>query len=171
MALLFFGLTTSMGYAAYDEDEDDPAPQGWKEAALVLPNYPEDKNLIEFYVGPTNTNHFYIDGPSLSVTPDGIVRYTLVIKTAGGASNVTYEGMRCETREVRLFAVGRSGPTWVVSPRSGWRPVENKLINQHHAALSRDYFCVSGTIASPEDGIRILKRGGYSSPSTFWGRP
>ena len=33
----------------------------------------------------------------VSVT-DGVVRYTLVTRTAGGATNVTYEGIRCEGR-------------------------------------------------------------------------
>lgn len=165
--LLVLGFVSAAGQAAYDEDDDDPSLQRWKETALALPPYPEDRNLIEVYVGPTNTNHFFVDGNSISVTPDGVVRFTLVVKMAGGASNVTYEGVRCETRETRLFAVGRNGNSWYVSPRSEWKPVENRLVNQHHAALLRNYFCANGIIVSPEEGVRILKRGGFSPSSTY----
>ena len=65
------------------------------EKALVLPPYPQEKNLLEFAVGPTGSRRYFIDRQSLSVGADGIVRYTVIVRAAGGAVNATYEGIRC----------------------------------------------------------------------------
>ena len=151
--------------AAYNEDgeEDDPENAPWKELSVNLPAYPDDKNLIEFEVGPTNKNHFYVDPTSLVVGNDGVVRFTLVVRTPGGANNVSFEGMRCDTKEDRIIAIGRADRTWYPLPRPEWRPVENRLFNQHHVVLFRQYFCPEGNIIrTPADGVKLLKKGGFS---------
>ena len=153
-------FTGMHAHAAYDEDDDDPDLKRWKESELVLPTYPEDRNLIEFDVGPTNVNHFFVDGQSITVSTDGIVRYTLVVRTAGGANNVSFEGMRCETREMKVYATGRADRTWRKPAVAEWRPVENRMINQHHMTLLRQYFCASGIIRNGDEGRYFLKRGG-----------
>jgi hypothetical protein len=130
------------------------------EESATLPAYPKDADLIEFYVSPIATNHFFVDGASLSVGKDGVVRYTLVVKTAGGATNVSYEGIRCGANEYRLYATGRADGTWAKAQRSDWRPIENKTVNRHHAALNRDFLCPVGTpINTAEEGRNALRRG------------
>lgn len=124
-----------------------------------LPALPRDGDLIEFYVGPTTPNHFYIDGATLAVGEDGIVRYTLVVKTAGGATNVTYEGIHCKAREYRLYATGRADGTWAPVRSGAWQPIENKPINRHHAALSRDIFCPAASpVGDADEGRKALRR-------------
>ncbi|HTY99222.1 MAG TPA: CNP1-like family protein [Rhodocyclaceae bacterium] len=141
-------------------NDDDPDAPKWQEEDVALPAFPQDKDLIEFYVGPQATNHAFVDASSLQVGNDGVVRYTLVIKTAGGAINITREGLHCDTREYRLYAVGRSDGTWVKSRSEEWRLVENKPINGYHAALSRDYFCPNGgPILTAERGREALRLG------------
>ena len=82
------------------------------------------------------------------------------MRTSGGATNITFEGIRCESREFRLYASGRQDGTWANTRKSEWKPIENKPINRHHAALSRDLFCPSGSpISSPEDGRNALRLG------------
>jgi hypothetical protein len=130
------------------------------EEAVTIPAYPKDADLIEFYVSPAATNRFYIDGTSLSVGKDGVVRYALVIMTPGGATNVTYEGIRCATRETRLYATGRTDGTWAKAQSADWRLIENKTINRHHAALNRDFLCPIGNpIYTAEEGRNALRRG------------
>src|SRR5438477_3451709 len=89
----------------FDEDFDDEV-KPWKELAVQLPQQPKPENLVAFYVGPTATMKFAIDLNSLSAGSDGVVRYTLVSTSDGGAQNVSYEGIRCQTAEKKLYAFG-----------------------------------------------------------------
>lgn len=147
--------------AVMDEDaDDDPfhtAP--WKEAEVALPAFPQDANLREFYVGATTTNRFFLDASTLSLGSDGVARYALVIRTAGGATNVTYEGIRCDSREYKVYGLGRSDGTWAQPRSRDWRPIENKPINRHHAALAMEYLCVQTVPRAPNEVVKALKRG------------
>lgn len=160
-ALLLLCLLPALATAGLGlKNDDDPDAEKWHEEDAALPPLPQDKDLMEFYVGPQTTNHFFIDGATLAVGKDGVVRYTLVIKTSGGATNVSREGIHCDTREYRVYATGRSDGTWAKSRSEDWRLIENKPINRHHAALSVDYFCPNGgPIFSAEDGRKALRLG------------
>lgn len=130
------------------------------EEQVTPPAFPKDADLIEFYVSAGTANRFFIDGSTLGVGKDGIVRYTLVVRTSGGATNTSYEGIRCKTSEYRLYASGRADGTWALARVADWRPIENKPVNRHHAALNRDLFCpVFTPIDSAEDGRAALRRG------------
>lgn len=149
-------MLAGSAWAAFGDDEEKP----WIEAEVALPAYPADADLIEFYVSATTANRFFIDGKSLSVGSDGVVRFSLVVLTSGGATNVSHEGIRCSARQVRLYATGRSDRTWSASRLAAWRPIESRDINRHHAALSRDFFCPDGVvIRNADEGRRALKRG------------
>jgi hypothetical protein len=79
------------------------------------PAFPKPENLIEFYVGPVTTNKYFIDASTLSVGSDRIVRYVLVVRTSGGASNVSFEGINCKELTWKHYATGRSDGTWTKS--------------------------------------------------------
>lgn len=162
--LLFAVLFMACGGCALAQfqlrDLDDPDASQWTEDDLVLPPHPQEASLREFYVGELTTHRFFIDASTLSVGKDGVVRYVLVVRTSGGAINITFEGMRCSTREYRIYASGRLGGGWMKARLSEWRPIENKPVNRHHAALSREYFCPNGTpIRSPDEGREALRLG------------
>jgi len=146
--------------AAVAADPDDPVPEKWLEGATALPGFPKPENLLEFFVSAASSNRFFVDGASLSVGADGVVRYALVIKTAGGATNVSFEGMRCSSAEYKLYATGRSDGTWAKARADDWRRIEDKSVNRHHAALYNDYFCPDRTpIANPAEGRDALRLG------------
>ncbi|CAB1367465.1 CNP1-like family protein [Denitratisoma oestradiolicum] len=133
----------------------------WVEMKVEPPALPRDEDLIEFYVGPLASNHFFVDGASIRVGEDGVVRYVLVIRTPSGAGNITFEGIRCASREVKLYAMGADGH-WRKARDTAWKPVENKSLNSHHAALNRDYFCSVGqSITDGNEGRAALRRGAY----------
>lgn len=126
------------------------------------PSFPKPENLREFYVGPVTTNNYFIDASTLSVGSDGIVRYVLVVRTSGGATNVSFEGINCKELAWKHYATGRSDGTWGKSraARSEWRSFENHAVNRYHAALSRDYFCPAGTaIGTADEGRNALRLG------------
>ena len=93
---------------------------------------------------PSATARFFIDAKSLSLADDGVVRYTLVVRGSGGAENISYEGIRCETAERRLYAFGRPGGEWVRSRNDAWLRIEENAFNRQHAVLAKDYFCPPG---------------------------
>jgi hypothetical protein len=161
-------------------DTDFDGDKSWAELQAQLPAYPKAKNLLPFNAGPASNNLHYIDAPSIVVGEEGIVRYTLVIKSPEGAMNVSYEGMRCATdgvrerarlkvlilkfqiTEKRLYAIGRDDGTWVRARVSEWEALED--ISQHYAqrALSRYFFCPANVIVRNKDeAIQALKRGGH----------
>jgi hypothetical protein len=139
-----------------------PAPG----AAVKPPAYPREGDLIEFYVAATSGFRFFVDPASLSVTEGGEVRYTLVARSSAGARNITYEGMRCNSGEVRLYAVGHDG-TW--GGRAGdWRPIQPKSVQRWHNALFREYFCPQREpILNAQEGIAALRSGGHSAARGF----
>ena len=135
----------------------------WQELEIELPPFPKEQNLVEFYVSAVATNKYYIDASSLSVGKDGVVHYVLVVKTGGGATNVSFEGIRCKELSWKHYATGRADQeSWAKSRAShiDWRPIENKPVNRHHAALSRDLFCPKGNpIHNADDGRNALRLG------------
>jgi hypothetical protein len=154
------GLAGALSAQSLFRDLDDPDAPKWAEAEVVLPAYPQEAGLREFYVSELTTNKFYIDMATLNVGKDGVVRYALVVRTRGGATNISYEGIRCETREYRLYATGHRDGTWAKARISEWRKIENKPANRHHAALSRDLFCPGGiSIRSADEGREALRLG------------
>lgn len=144
----------------YYDDEDE---KSWQEQKDVeLPAFPKQVDLAEFYVSSATANKFFIDASTLAVGADGVVRYVLVVKTSGGATNVSFEGIHCKDRNWKLYATGRSDNSWNRSQasRAQWRPIENKPVNRHHAALSRDYFCPGGIgIYTADEGRNALRLG------------
>lgn len=145
-------------FAEGDEGESDV--KRWQEKAVELPNAPLPENLLPFYVSAATDNQFFVDGSSLTVGADGVVRYVLVVQSGAGARNVTYEGLRCETRERRIYASGRLDGTWSKSRNESWQRIRDVPANRHHAALFLDYLCPGGTIARSADEARdALRRG------------
>ena len=111
----FFG---DKKYGEYYEEE-----KKWVELEARLPDYPHAQNLIEFDAGAATSNRYYVDGSTLSVGEDGVVRYVVVVKTSGGATNVNYEGIRCGAKERKLYAFGRSDNIWGKSRTLAWRSI------------------------------------------------
>ena len=135
------------------------AENAWKEMGVTPPAYPAPAGLIKFPTSWT-TSDVLIDGATLAIGSDNVVRYTLVIKTAGGAENVTYEGLRCETGQIRVYAFGRLDRTWTPARVSDWKPVQDTRINRHHFEFWRDVFC-DGKVTEPRaDILKHVRRGG-----------
>jgi hypothetical protein len=142
----------------FEADYDD-GKKSWKEIEARIPPYPKAENLIPLEAGGSG-HRFFIDAPSIAVGDDGVVRYTLLVKTAGGAVNVSFEGMRCETREQKYYAIGHADGTWSRARDPRWRRIEAKEINRHHGLLYADYFCDGRSpVKSARNALDALKYG------------
>ena len=143
----------------------DPKEGPPPENAVALPAYPQQKDLLEFSAGPVGSHRYFIDKQSILVGADGIVRYSVVVRAAGGATNTTYEGLRCATRQKRLYAVGRADGKWVESKRSEWSEVRPWAPNEYQATLFTDFFCPGRLIVRDrEAALRALQRGASRGP-------
>lgn len=148
----------------YDLDQEI---KPWQELQSQLPPYPKPENLLRFDLGSNTANRYFVDAPSVSVGEDGVVRYTLVIRAGGGANNVSFEGIRCKTRQVRVYAFGHPGDQWSRARNAGWRAIEPRDVNGYHYALLRDYFCwtSSRTSALPLQAILSNLKNGPQRPA------
>ncbi len=147
--------------AAADSEPLYSAPEAieWQEATVTLPAFPSDENLVEFPIGSMSKNRFSVDKSSLTIGADGVVRFVLVIKAPGGGTNVTFEGIHCQQRRGKVYAIGHDDHTWSKLHNSEWSVIENKPLNRHHAVLNRDVFCPSGApITSVQEGLNALRR-------------
>jgi hypothetical protein len=160
LAGIAFLLLHTVTIASSLDDDFDDETKPWEEIAVQLPPAPKQEDLATFDVGPLATYTFAVDTKSVSVGSDGVVRYTLVATSTGGARNVSYEGIRCASYERKLYAFGRPDGTWSRSRRDQWERIASYGANPQHAVLFKDFFCDGNTIAKSQEGIvRQLKSG------------
>ena len=148
--------------------EADP---DWKEGEVSMPPPVDEARLRSFFVSSASPNHFFVDEGSVSVGEDQVVRYTLVVRTPGGAENITFEGLRCVTGERRIYASGRPGGDWVPMKNSAWQPISNNAYNRPRAALAFEYFC-DGSVPprDTEHALRLLRAPRDASHGLVGGR-
>ncbi len=130
-------------YNPHDSFNPNVEEYVWEEQNTEIPSFPEDENLVEFQVTrPNAAFSYFIDANSLSYTKeDGIVRYTVVIKSKTGAKNVAFEGMRCSTKEYKTYAFGNGKGTFVKPRKFEWKPLNNNGYTRYRKDLSDFYFC------------------------------
>jgi hypothetical protein len=145
-ALALIAAADSSAQSRFEEDFDD-TDKPWQEIAVQLPPAPKPETLLPFYVSSESAQNFAIDASSITVGPDKVIRYVLVATSEGGARNVSYEGIRCETYERKLYAFGRADGSWSRARRDQWERISENAINRQHAALAKDYFCDLKTVA------------------------
>ena len=127
----------------------------------MLPQTPRREDRLPFTVDSGSDFGFFVDRSSISVGADGVVRYTLIAVSPLGAENVSFEGVRCKSREHKTYATRRADGGW--SRREGpWR----RAAQRWQQALRAEYFCPQGVpIATAAEGIDALTRGGH--PNKF----
>jgi hypothetical protein len=147
----------------YVSDESEKKQS--KEDEIVLPDYPAGKDLQVFTLSSMDTVKRYLDTASLSVGNDGVVRYTLVVEMASGSRNVFYEGIRCNTREYKTYAVGTLDKSFSRLKRPQWRRIMLYEKNINRGALYRHFFCDDFNNARPlidiDHTVRFQEDGQY----------
>jgi hypothetical protein len=141
LALACWAVPVSAQWKGWDYELDEEK-KDWKEIEAALPPYPKPENLIPFEGSSASSHRYFIDAPSLSIGKDGVVRYTLVIRTAGGAMNVSFEGIRCDMRQHRTYAFGHPGDKWSRARDAEWHRIDSSREQvRHQAVLHTDFFC------------------------------
>lgn len=137
---------------------DEKSAEKWKESAIVLPPYPDDRDLLPVVMSNTDTLKIYVDGKSISRAQDLVARFALIVESPSGARSVFYEGYRCETRQYKTYAIGTSQHTWSPAANPQWLTVPRSEINAFRDVIYRRYVCDGEKSArSPEDLRHLLQ--------------
>lgn len=105
------------------------------------PAPPRDEDLRPITLRNLTDNTVALDGRTLEVGTDEVVRYTLVVTSPKGVRNVSYEGIRCDPAEWKLYALGRTDGGWGAPNAPAWQAVEDRGYNAIRFTLAKDYFC------------------------------
>lgn len=153
---LLLPLMASAEGGKFESDGEKPPD----EIQVQLPAYPKEENLLPLFVSAATDNKFFVDAASVSTGEDGVVRYTMIVKSSAGAVNVSFEGIRCASRERKLYAFGRKEGTWSKARFAKWEPIRYQDRNRYHHVLYDDFFCPDGIIVkNPQEAVDLLKSG------------
>ncbi len=135
------------------------------EVEVELPEPPREADLAEVRLRDFTSGKVRVDTRTLRVDADLVIRYVLVITSAGGVRNVSYEAIRCDPNESRRIAIARADGSWGAITRSEWAPVSNVTYNAVQFSLAKDYFC--GLSGVPRDRADIVSnlRGSMKAPA------
>jgi len=132
----------------------------WSETGITLPAYPLDIDLVEFSVDdPGSLFRYFIDLKSLSVGDTGsVVRYTLVIQAPSGSRNVSFEGLRCDTQEHKIYAFGTGQGQFRPLKAPQWMRIRSSGSDRPYRDLREFYFCQPSPRYRPYEAVEILRR-------------
>ena len=141
------------------ESDFDEEKKPWAELQAQLPAYPGLAQALPFEVAAAGNTQFFIDPKSIVVSPDGVVRYSLIVQSSGILS-VSHEGLRCETREKKLYAFGRKDSAWSRNKFAKWEEIPSRTRDPQHNLLYSDFFCPqSDIVRDANEAISALIRG------------
>lgn len=138
----------------------DPDAEPWKEVASTPPASFNTDQLQTFDVAQGAALTYGIDPQTLSVGADGVVRYVLVAKSSTGALNVLYQGIRCETAEVKTYGRWDNQTSWNTSAKDAWQVLSFRGPSRPAMMLARGGVCEGRTITgTPQKILHTLKNG------------
>ena len=148
LALFIAGCASSGGgedpYRKLERGEDlnhkwvEPAE--WKESEVPPPPAFDMKRLVPLAMPPYMSLKFGVDPQTMTVTPDGVVRYVVVAyREAGNATNAFYEAVRCSTDEYKTYA-RYGGDGWSQVTNAEWKKIDDRN-SIYTAELAKQSLC------------------------------
>lgn len=121
----------------YNEELETP----WVELEAQVKALPREEDLVEVDLGKLPPNmKLHLDLPHLEVGEDTVTRTWMVARSSSGAYNASYEGLRCGTREYKVYAYynpKRSKPLRIIE-LPDWKPVR---AGSYRAELMKYVLC------------------------------
>lgn len=128
------------------DDQSPPAPMFSTE------------RLIPLEMPPYVTVKVGIDPQTVSVSTDGVVRYVVVMRNAGGSVSAAYEGIQCATGQVITYARSQGTGSWIPVQAPVWRDLVDTP-SRHAHALARQGACDVGGARSVAEIVKTLRYG------------
>jgi hypothetical protein len=123
------------------QPQSEPKGLAQEPVTVELPATSSPSRLAPFEVKGRTEHETGLDPDAISLGADGVTRYTLVVRTTAGVANVTYEGIRCETAEWKVYATGRQDGQWHRVPVPVWRPMDKAGLNDIRQTLYERHVC------------------------------
>lgn len=156
--LCCFAMTTAAFAQLTDLDAD------WKELQVPPPASFSIDKLVPIEMPRYVTVQVGLDPDSLTISPDGIVRYVVVAKSDSGNINAVFEGIWCRTGEVKTYARAGNDRKWDAVTDPQWKKLSDSQPSMHALALARQGVCDgrSASAQSPQAIIRTLKQAPFA---------
>lgn len=147
-------LALACGLAQAQIATPDP---DWKESEAPRPPTLQTEGLIALDM-ERSALHWGIDPRSITIGEDRIVRYVVSATSTSGTVNAMYEGIRCNTGEVKVYARHAPGAGWTQVTGSEWQPLHGNGPARHSLVIARSGVCLGhGPNMSPEQIARDLR--------------
>lgn len=158
-ALLTLTSLTAASFAMAADDDEAP----WQEKATAAPQKFSIDKLQPFTVSPDSSLAFGIDPETLTVGEDWVVRYVMVARSASGALNVLYEGIRCQSAEVKTYARwDNNRSAWHTPSNTEWKPLSSSGATRPAMILAKEGLCNGDSVnGNPRKMLATLKTGMY----------
>jgi len=131
----------------------------WKESDAPAPPAFHPQDMLPLDMPRYVTLQFGIDPATISITPDGIVRYVVLARNNSGAISAFYEGILCAKGEVKRYARSQSDGQWRLAASPQWRTLNDNQPSRHAWVFARQGACEGNTAASSvADIVRALKK-------------
>ena len=142
-----------------------PEDPNWRESAVPAPPAFDLKRLIRIDSPKGSSLTYGVDPATLSVTPEGIVRYVIAATSKDGGQNIMYEGIRCSTGQHRVYARYSANTGWSPLQEGDWHSLYGSAATRHALTLSLAGVCRDRAVnRSAANIVRTLKAelpGGY----------
>lgn len=159
LAALLLAAALPGGQAQLLTDTDPN--RDWREADAPPPPSLRTDGLVPFVVSVHSQLRFGVDPASVTLGPDGVIRYVIVAQSDSGTLNAWYEGLRCATAQVKTYAHWNPGPPgeWRINANAAWRNLGGEFASRPAVALARGGFCDGATPnGGPADMLRALRQ-------------
>ncbi len=128
----------------------------WKEDAAPPPPAYDAGRMIEFENGAGTELRWGVDPQTIAIGSDDVVRYVVIARSASGASNAFYEGLRCAQGMFKTYARAAADGQWRPVADPQWQDLSTSRPSSHESVLARNYICDNS--ARPTNVDEILRR-------------
>lgn len=153
-------ITTASALAQVGDSEP------WQESEVNLPTQWRIDRLVEFPLDGSGSMRHAIEPSTISIDGDGVVRYVFAARSSSGALNAFYEGIRCQTGEVKVYARWDvDARQWRISDRAPWQTLEFRGPTRRAMQMARGGICDNKVANQSAAHILNTLRNGRAEPS------
>jgi hypothetical protein len=158
MTIKSFGAACLLGLSLTAWAQRDVELMDWKEGDVPPPPAFSVEKLLTFEVSRGSSLVYGVDPETLKIAEDGVLRYVVVATSSTGARNVMYEGIRCDTGEVKTYARYTPAGVWNKVPNAEWQSLHDNMPSKHALQFARAGACDNSARASSvREIVRRLK--------------
>jgi hypothetical protein len=119
------------------------ADEKWKEEDTFVPELPQESNLITIRGASAYPQYRYaVDGKTLFVGSDGVVRFAMSISSPQGVSNYYFQGLSCNNKNIKSYAYASSSSKKFISYQDPqWKALSGRGSMGYTQDLADFYFC------------------------------